>query len=134
MYKRLLVLVVLAMVAGCAGQNIKTTSEYDDVWLLKMYTGNTYLHTEVPVVNGRFDKKLSRSSRLKGYISADGEFSAYYTFIHGGWNHGAFHFSLDRERSTATRLVGKWSGMDGAYIKNKKGDEYGGGRWEAIKK
>jgi hypothetical protein len=50
-----------------------------------------------------------------------------------GGNSGAFAFNLDRERSTTTKIVGTWSGLDGAYFKEESGEQYSAGRWEAIK-
>jgi hypothetical protein len=134
MYKRLLVLVVLVMAIGCAGQNIKTTNDYDGLWETKMYTGNTYNKFNVSVVNGRFKAELpGYNGMLKGYISADGRFSATISFNKGGYNHGAILFNLDRERSTDKRMVGTWRGLDGCYWK-KGGEQYYSDRWEAIKK
>jgi hypothetical protein len=117
---------------GLMGRNIQTTTDYDGIWQLKMYAGSKYYHAEFSVENGQFYKKYSPNGNvIKGYISGDGRFSMYQTFHHGGWNHGAFSFTLDRERSTTTRLVGKWSGLDGAHFK-RDGQEYGAGRWEVI--
>jgi hypothetical protein len=137
MYKSLLVLVLLVMVVGgCAmDRNIQTTDEYDGVWQFKIHIHpGYYLTDKVEVVNGRFHKQYpNHSNVLKGYIAANGRFSAVFSFNHGGWNHGAFVFSLDRERSTTKRIVGKWSGLDGAYFTGKDKSQYGGGKWEATK-
>lgn len=117
---------------GLMGRNIQTTTDYDGIWKLKMYVGSKYYHADFSVENGQFYKKYSpNGNAIKGYISGDGRFSMYQTFNHGGWNTGAFSFTLDRERSTTTRLVGKWSGLDGAHLK-RDGQEYGAGRWEVI--
>ena len=113
-------------------RNIQTTTDYDGIWQLKMYVGSKYYHSKFSVVNGQFYKKYPNGNGIKGYISGDGRFSMYYAFNHGGWNTGAFSFNLDRERSTTTRIVGKWSGLDGAYLKGQDGQEYGGDRWEVI--
>jgi len=116
---------------GLMGRNIQTTTDYDGIWQLKMYVGSKYYHSKISVVNGQFYKKYPNRTVLKGYISGDGRFSMHHSFNHGGWNRGDFSFTLDRERSTTTRLVGKWSGLDGAY-KIQDGQEYSGGRWEVI--
>jgi len=112
--------------AGLMGRKIQTTTDYDGIWQLKMYVGPKYYHSKISVVNGQFYKKYTNSTVLKGYISGDGRFSMYHSF-----NRGEFSFTLDRERSTTTRLVGKWSGLDGAH-RIQDGQEYGGGRWEVI--
>ena len=130
----LVVLVALSMVIGCAlDRNIQITNDYDGIWQLKMYVGHKYYHNKITIVNGQFNEKYPNGNVMKGYISGDGRFSAYYTFNHGGWNAGAFAFTLDRERSTTTKIVGTWSGLDGAYLKGKNGEQYSAGRWEAIK-
>lgn len=117
---------------GLMGRNIQITNDYDGIWQLKMYVGYEYFHSRISVVNGQFYEKYPNGNIIKGYISGDGRFSMYYTFNHGGWNFGAFSFTLDRERTTTTRIVGKWSGLDSAYLKGQDGQQYGGGRWEAI--
>ena len=116
---------------GLMGRNIQITTDYDGIWQLKMYVGSKYYHSKISVVNGQFYEKYPNGTVLKGYISADGRFSMNHSFDHGGWNRGDFSFTLDREISTTTRLVGKWSGLDGAY-QIQDGQQYGRGIWEVI--
>jgi hypothetical protein len=81
----LIVLVLLSMVIGCAiDKKIQTTTEYDGIWRLKMYVGYKHNQGKITVVNGQFHEKYPNGNVIKGYFSADGRFSAYYTFNHGG--------------------------------------------------
>jgi len=114
---------------GLKSRNIQTTTDYDGVWYIKWYVGPKTYFGEISVVNGQFYKKYHSGTNLKGYISDDGRFSMFYSFYNSKGNYGEFSFTLDRERSTTTTLVGKWSGLDGAYRKID-GQEYSGGRWE----
>jgi len=111
--------------------NIQTTTDYDGIWQLKMYVGPKYYQDKISVVNGQFYKKYPNGTILKGYISGDGRFVMYHSFNHGGWNSGDFSFTLDRKRSSTTRLVGKWNGLDGAH-RIQDGQKYGSGSWEVI--
>lgn len=131
---------VILLLSGCVqtsqnvdlmNRNFQETTEYDGIWQLKMYVGPKCYRDTILVANGQIYKRYPSGSAIKGYISGDEKFTMYQTFNNGGWNAGSFSFTLDKETSTTTRLVGKWSGLDSAY-KTVDGKKYGGGKWEVT--